>query len=135
MWRAVTVVLYGAIILNIVVNVVFSMRRLFYFSSADDPYMLYAAMHSGLNAYILSNDMMRDTRFLLGDKLMARFKLWQRLRQIRFRGVWPGDKWGMKSRFLVGLPAMAVCRMRRLVKFYCALIRKAEPVGQLLTFH
>jgi hypothetical protein len=70
-------------------------------SSADDPYMLYAAMYSGLNTYILSNDEMRDARFLLGDKLSERFKLWQRHRQIKFRGLWQNNEKTVQAHFVV----------------------------------
>ena len=73
----------------------------FVFSSADDPYLLYAALHCGMNTYVLSNDEMRDARFLLGDQMAERFKLWQRHRQIKFHGIWPNQSKEMQPHFVV----------------------------------
>ncbi|XP_031628172.1 mitochondrial ribonuclease P catalytic subunit-like [Contarinia nasturtii] len=44
--------------------------------SKDDIFLLYAAMHSGQNSYILSNDFMRDHKFAIG-RYNELFKLWQ----------------------------------------------------------
>lgn len=57
--------------------------------------MLHAAMHSGMNTYIVSNDQMRDARFLLGDKLSERFKQWQKRRQIKLPDFWHSGNTGL----------------------------------------
>ena len=49
--------------------------------------MLYAALYSGLNTYILTSDQLRDHRFLLGSELADIFKVWQRGHQIMFQGL------------------------------------------------
>ncbi|XP_054264725.1 mitochondrial ribonuclease P catalytic subunit [Macrosteles quadrilineatus] len=51
--------------------------------SQDDPFMLYAALHGGLDTYFVSRDMMRGHKFLLSDKkLRNTFQKWQSLRQL-----------------------------------------------------
>jgi len=53
--------------------------------SSDDPFMLYAALYFGQQTLIMTNDELRDHRFVLGPELASRLKLWQRQRQITFR--------------------------------------------------
>jgi|SRR6218665_2187686 len=57
------------------------------FRSADDPFMLYAALHSGQNASVVTNDELRDHRFLLGAELAGLLKMWQRGHQVLFSGL------------------------------------------------
>lgn len=55
--------------------------------SSEDPFMLYAALHSGHDAMVVTNDDLRDHRFLLGPELSDLLKLWQRGHQILFLGI------------------------------------------------
>lgn len=55
--------------------------------SADDPFMLYAALHSGQNASVVTKDELRDHRFLLGAELADLLKMWQRGHQVIFLGL------------------------------------------------
>ncbi|GBO01736.1 hypothetical protein AVEN_8795-1, partial [Araneus ventricosus] len=51
--------------------------------SQDDPYMVYAALASGPEAFIVSQDLMRDHIARLDDpKLIWQFKRWQQTHQI-----------------------------------------------------
>ncbi|XP_064603516.1 mitochondrial ribonuclease P catalytic subunit-like [Liolophura sinensis] len=50
--------------------------------SADDPFLLYAALYSGPQTLIVSSDEMRDHRFLLGPRLGQVFAQWQRGHQV-----------------------------------------------------
>ncbi|CAK9833829.1 Mitochondrial ribonuclease P catalytic subunit [Anthophora retusa] len=53
--------------------------------SKDDPFILYAAFASGRNCKILSNDLMRQHKFAIGDtELNVLFKRWQILQQCTF---------------------------------------------------
>ncbi|XP_055303152.1 mitochondrial ribonuclease P catalytic subunit-like [Sitodiplosis mosellana] len=45
--------------------------------SKDDIFLLYAALYSGPNSYILSNDYMRQHKFAIGQQFDALFKKWQ----------------------------------------------------------
>lgn len=45
--------------------------------SEDDIFLLYAAIHSGPNAYILSNDYMRQHKVAMGPQFNELFKKWQ----------------------------------------------------------
>ena len=49
--------------------------------SADDPFMLYAALHSGPHTRIVTRDELRNHAYNMGD-LIQIFKRWQRMRQI-----------------------------------------------------
>ncbi|GBN23727.1 Mitochondrial ribonuclease P catalytic subunit [Araneus ventricosus] len=52
-------------------------------SSQDDPYMVYAALASGPEAFIVSQDLMRDHIARLDDpKFIWQFKRWQQTHQI-----------------------------------------------------
>ena len=55
--------------------------------SSDDPFMLYAALYFGRQMFIVTNDELRDHRFVLGPDLASRLELWQRQRQITFSYV------------------------------------------------
>ncbi|XP_074642890.1 mitochondrial ribonuclease P catalytic subunit-like isoform X2 [Tubulanus polymorphus] len=55
--------------------------------SQDDPFLLYAALYSGMNTNIVTSDELRDHRFLLGPELARVLKSWQRARQIEFLGM------------------------------------------------
>nr|XP_002741342.2 PREDICTED: mitochondrial ribonuclease P protein 3-like [Saccoglossus kowalevskii] len=49
--------------------------------SHDDPFLLYATLHSGNNAVYVSRDMMRDHKALLDKQTHAYFVRWQRSHQ------------------------------------------------------
>ncbi|XP_064622293.1 mitochondrial ribonuclease P catalytic subunit-like isoform X2 [Lineus longissimus] len=55
--------------------------------SSDDPFLVYAALHSGKNTYIMSRDELRDHRYLLGEKMANLFKVWQRSHQVVLNNV------------------------------------------------
>lgn len=55
--------------------------------SMDDPFTLYAAMHSGPNTMIVTRDELRDHKFRLGKELADSFLQWQRTQQLVFRGI------------------------------------------------
>lgn len=58
-------------------NRLFLTFNFFFFSSKDDPFVLYAAMYSGPRTQILSRDLMRGHKFLLGDtKIKCVFQKW-----------------------------------------------------------
>lgn len=52
--------------------------------SKDDIFLLYGAMQSGPNAYILSNDYMRDHKHLMGPEYKSLFKKWQQQSTLSF---------------------------------------------------
>ncbi|XP_014262379.1 mitochondrial ribonuclease P catalytic subunit [Cimex lectularius] len=57
-------------------------------NSADDPYLLHAAMHSGIGTNFVSKDQMRSHKFLLKDKrLKYIFSKWQQKHQIYINHV------------------------------------------------
>ncbi|XP_070577153.1 mitochondrial ribonuclease P catalytic subunit-like [Ptychodera flava] len=49
--------------------------------SQDDPFLLYATLHSGEDAVYVSRDMMRDHRALLSPQTLKYFLKWQRSHQ------------------------------------------------------
>ncbi|XP_077996713.1 mitochondrial ribonuclease P catalytic subunit-like [Glandiceps talaboti] len=49
--------------------------------SKDDPFLLYATLHSGVRAMYVSRDMMRDHRALLNPQTRYSFMKWQRSHQ------------------------------------------------------
>lgn len=49
----------------------------FIFRSKDDIFILYAALSSGPNSFILSNDFMRQHKHAIGRQFNNLFKLWQ----------------------------------------------------------
>ncbi|XP_071079000.1 mitochondrial ribonuclease P catalytic subunit-like [Haliotis cracherodii] len=51
-------------------------------TSKDDPFVLYAAAHSGKACHYVSRDFMRDHKSLLGPELKETFEKWQWSRQI-----------------------------------------------------
>lgn len=58
--------------------------------SQDDPYLLYCALHSGLNTVIVSRDLMRSHLFLLKNPQHKRlFNRW--LTQSRYELLHVGD--------------------------------------------
>uniref|UniRef100_A0A8B9J6B1 PRORP domain-containing protein n=1 Tax=Astyanax mexicanus TaxID=7994 RepID=A0A8B9J6B1_ASTMX len=67
--------------------------------SKDDPFLLYAALHSGNNCKFVSRDLMRDHKACLPDSATRRlFFKWQRGHQL----VVPWYVPGKKVRFQVG---------------------------------
>jgi len=47
------------------------------FRSKDDPFVLYAAMYSGIDTKILTRDLMRGHKYLLGDAILKSiFQKW-----------------------------------------------------------
>ncbi|KAF8795888.1 mitochondrial ribonuclease P catalytic subunit-like [Argiope bruennichi] len=68
-----------------IMNKISQKATLFYTSnsSQDDPFMVYAALASGPEAFIVSQDLMRDHIARLDDpKLIWQFKRWQQTHQI-----------------------------------------------------
>ncbi|XP_067680439.1 mitochondrial ribonuclease P catalytic subunit-like [Haliotis asinina] len=57
-------------------------------TSKDDPFVLYAAAHSGKACHYVSRDFMRDHKCLLGPELKETFEKWQWSRQI----TWTNEK-------------------------------------------
>ncbi|XP_015119862.1 mitochondrial ribonuclease P catalytic subunit [Diachasma alloeum] len=52
-------------------------------TSEDDPYLLYAALSGGLKTYLVSNDLMRQHKFILSDRALQKtFKFWLLTHQI-----------------------------------------------------
>lgn len=49
--------------------------------SQDDPFVLYAALKSGINTDFLSRDLMRSHSYLLNHELKVIFKRWQQIHQ------------------------------------------------------
>ena len=49
--------------------------------SQDDPFLLYATLHSGRTADFVSRDLMRQHAHLLGPKLKQIFRRWQQSHQ------------------------------------------------------
>lgn len=49
--------------------------------SQDDPFILYAALNSGINTDFLSRDLMRSHSYLLSNELRPIFKRWQQIHQ------------------------------------------------------
>lgn len=65
-----------------------SCLQLFCYRSRDDPFMLYATLHSGKKAQFLSEDIMRDHLFRLGDHdLRTFFRRWQRSSQLQIKRI------------------------------------------------
>jgi hypothetical protein len=63
----------------------------YYFRSQDDPFVLYAALYSGLGCDFMSGDLMRDHRFKLATEdveLRKIFLKWQRTHQLEIFKVW-----------------------------------------------
>ncbi|KPP75278.1 mitochondrial ribonuclease P protein 3-like, partial [Scleropages formosus] len=59
--------------------------------SEDDPFLLYATLHSGNHCRFVSRDLMRDHKACLPDSAMRRlFFKWQRGHQLVIQGVNPG---------------------------------------------
>ncbi|XP_034107293.1 mitochondrial ribonuclease P catalytic subunit [Drosophila albomicans] len=49
--------------------------------SQDDPFLLYATLHSGQDTDFFSRDLMRSHAFLLGNELKSTFRRWQQEHQ------------------------------------------------------
>lgn len=49
---------------------------LFFIRSKDDPFVLYAAMYSGLGTKILTRDLMRSQKYLLDVEMKSVFQKW-----------------------------------------------------------
>ena len=62
---------------------------LLYFRSNDDAFMIYLALWSGPNCYLLSTDEFRQHRFTLGPEDGAVMAQWQTMRQISIRSTHP----------------------------------------------
>ncbi|KAI4904487.1 hypothetical protein NFI96_018924 [Prochilodus magdalenae] len=61
--------------------------------SEDDPFLLYAALHSGNHCNFVSRDLMRDHKACLPDSATRRlFFKWQRGHQLVVRGYVPGKR-------------------------------------------
>uniref|UniRef100_A0A672SPG5 Mitochondrial ribonuclease P protein 3-like n=1 Tax=Sinocyclocheilus grahami TaxID=75366 RepID=A0A672SPG5_SINGR len=61
--------------------------------SEDDPFLLYAALHSGLHCNFLSRDLMRDHKACLSDSATRRlFFKWQRGHQLVISHYVPGKR-------------------------------------------
>lgn len=45
--------------------------------SKDDIFLIYAALYSGENSFILSNDFMRQHKFAIGSRFKKTFMQWQ----------------------------------------------------------
>ena len=59
------------------------MYNIFYFSTFDDPYIVYGAMQSGQHTMIVTRDQFRNHTDLLGPEERKVFREWQRHHQIR----------------------------------------------------
>lgn len=60
--------------------------------SKDDPFVLYAAMYSGINTQILTRDLMRSHKFLLEDVHMKSiFQKWLQIHRLGLK-IRPGDE-------------------------------------------
>ncbi|KAL4122450.1 hypothetical protein QTP88_014779 [Uroleucon formosanum] len=60
--------------------------------SKDDPFVLYAAMYSGIDTQILTRDLMRGHKYLLGDAAVKSiFQKWLQKHRLRLR-IRAGDK-------------------------------------------
>lgn len=72
---------------------------LFIFRSKDDPFVLYAAMYSGLGTKILTRDLMRSHKFLLRDpKIKSIFEKWLQKHRLVLK-IRPGNKVVIKVSF------------------------------------
>ncbi|XP_073683146.1 mitochondrial ribonuclease P catalytic subunit [Garra rufa] len=61
--------------------------------SEDDPFLLYAALHSGVHCRFLSRDLMRDHKACLPERATRRlFFKWQRGHQLVFSHYTPGKR-------------------------------------------
>ena len=47
--------------------------------------MLYATLHSGPEAHYITQDLLRDHKFLLGNEMKTIFERWQRSRQLKLK--------------------------------------------------
>ncbi|XP_014667930.1 PREDICTED: mitochondrial ribonuclease P protein 3-like [Priapulus caudatus] len=65
--------------------------------SKDDPFLLYAAMYSGLGTVFLSKDMMRDHLFKLGEEFDTFFRKWQWSHQLQLLHIKPGGAVRLKA--------------------------------------
>lgn len=66
--------------------------------SKDDPFVLYAAMYSGINTQILTRDLMRSHKFLLKDVHMKSiFQKWLQKHRLGLK-IRPGDEVIIKVR-------------------------------------
>ena len=52
------------------------------YRSEDDPFMLYATLHSGMAARYVTRDMLRDHKALLSPSAHLAFVKWQRSQQM-----------------------------------------------------
>ena len=59
-----------------------SIAFFFAFRDDDDLFMVLAALHSGPQCYIVSQDHFRDMKNYLGEDTKQLFELWQRCQQI-----------------------------------------------------
>jgi len=62
------------------------------FRSKDDPFVLYAAMYSGIDTKILTRDLMRGHKYLLGDAtIKSIFQKWLQKHRLRLK-IRAGDE-------------------------------------------
>jgi len=62
------------------------------FRSKDDPFVLYAAMYSGIDTQILTRDLMRGHKFLLGDPVIKSvFQKWLQKHRLVLK-IRPGNE-------------------------------------------
>lgn len=64
-----------------------------WFSSKDDPFLLYATLHSGNHCRFITKDLMRDHKACLPDaKTQRLFFKWQQGHQLAIINGFPGSK-------------------------------------------
>ncbi|CAK9301814.1 unnamed protein product [Gordionus sp. m RMFG-2023] len=59
--------------------------------SKDDPFLIYAAMHAGMGTKILTKDMFRDHKYLLGNHSKT-FDMWRKMHQLYLLKVKPNGQ-------------------------------------------
>ena len=84
--------------MNVIKALLLMIHSLIVCRSSDDPFMLYAALYFGKHTFIVTNDELRDHRYVLGPELASRLKLWQRQRQITFTRNYLTEKFRFKVR-------------------------------------
>lgn len=79
------------------------------FRSKDDPFLLYAAMYSGIHTQILTRDLMRGHKFLLNNsELKNIFQKWLQKNRLLLQ-IRPQDKIIIKVSLLNILNIIIVC--------------------------
>lgn len=71
-------------------------NKLFFVRSKDDPFVLYAAMYSGLGTKVLTRDLMRGHKFLLkDDQMKSVFQKWLQKHRLSLK-IRPGNDVSIK---------------------------------------